>query len=221
MNNEIKLDLQRGSRIGLGEAIFCSHKSYSQLCDIIESLQAAQQSTLFTRLEKNIFERLAQHYPGVLKYDEVAKTAVFGEMTQNATVGEIAIVTAGSSDVSVAKEALSTLAFFGQSATEIHDVGVAGLWRLLERLDTIKSHRIVICLAGMDAALPTVLGGLIGSLIIAVPTSVGYGMAQAGQTALNALLSSCASGLVVVNINNGYGAACAAIRALGNSTSNQ
>ena len=96
----------------------------------------------------------------------------------------------------------------------ISDVGVAGLWRLTERLQDIQNHKVVICIAGMDAALPTVLGGLISSALIAVPTSVGYGMAEGGETALRSLLVSCAPGISVVNIDNGYGAACAAIRIL-------
>ncbi len=97
---------------------------------------------------------------------------------------------------------------------EIHDVGVAGLWRITERLDELKTCKIIICVAGMDAALPTVLGGLVSSVLIAVPTSVGYGMAKNGETALRSLLVSCAPGITVTNIDNGYGAACAAIRIL-------
>ena len=106
------------------------------------------------------------------------------------------------------------MAFSGVASSLFIDVGVAGLWRLMGRIDAISKFPIVIAVAGMDAALPTVLGGLIPGLIIAVPTSVGYGVAAGGRTALNALLASCASGIAVVNIDNGYGAACAALRAL-------
>jgi NCAIR mutase (PurE)-related protein len=124
-------------------------------------------------------------------------------------------VTAGTSDVPVAREAVRTLRFEGFAAEEIVDVGVAGLWRLLRRVEDLQRFPVVIVAAGMDAALPSVVGGLVGGLVIAVPTSVGYGVAAGGQTALNAILASCAPGIVTVNIDNGYGAACAAMRALG------
>jgi len=134
--------------------------------------------------------------------------------TPNNRVTSVAVVSGGSSDVPVASEVVETLGFYGISSLTINDVGVAGLWRLTERLDEIRAHKIVICIAGMDAALPTVLGGLISSAIIAVPTSVGYGMAKDGETALRSLLVSCSPGICVVNIDNGYGAACAAVRML-------
>ena len=124
------------------------------------------------------------------------------------------VLSAGSSDVPVAREAIRTLAYFGVGARPIFDVGVAGIWRLLERVEEIRQFPIAIVVAGMDAALPSVLGGLYPGLIIAVPTSVGYGVASGGTTALNAILASCASGIVTVNIDNGYGAACAAMRVL-------
>ena len=124
--------------------------------------------------------------------------------------------TGGRADLPVAREAARTLTFYGYDALEIHDVGVAGLWRITERLDELRKCKIVICLAGMDAALPTVLGGLIHGVLIAVPTSVGYGMVKGGETALRSLLVSCAQGITVTNIDNGFGAACAAIRILNN-----
>jgi NCAIR mutase (PurE)-related protein len=125
---------------------------------------------------------------------------------------EIAVVTAGTSDVPVALEATRTLRFYGHEALAINDVGVAGIWRLFERLDSLKKMSVIIVAAGMDGALPSVIAGLVGGCVIAVPTSVGYGVADGGKTALNAALASCAPGLVVVNIDNGYGAACAALR---------
>jgi NCAIR mutase (PurE)-related protein len=127
---------------------------------------------------------------------------------------EIAIVTAGTSDVPVAREALRTLRYNGMNATTVFDVGVAGIWRLLDRIEEIRQFPVLIVSAGMDAALPTVLGGLYDGLIIAVPTSVGYGVATGGTTALNSILASCAPGVVTVNIDNGYGAACAALKTL-------
>jgi NCAIR mutase (PurE)-related protein len=129
----------------------------------------------------------------------------------------VAIVAGGTSDARVAREASRTLAFEGEEATLVVDVGVAGLWRLMERIDEIRRHRVVIAVAGMEGALFSVLGGLVASPVVAVPTSVGYGVGAGGQTALNAALASCASGLTVVNIDNGFGAAHAALRILGDS----
>jgi pyridinium-3,5-biscarboxylic acid mononucleotide synthase len=124
------------------------------------------------------------------------------------------VIAAGTSDVYVSREAARTLRYYGQPNVEITDVGVAGLWRLLERIEEIRRMPVVIAVAGMDAALPTVLGGLVPSVVIGVPTSVGYGVASGGEAALRAMLASCAPGLVVMNIDNGYGAACAALRIL-------
>src|SRR5262249_55878461 len=125
------------------------------------------------------------------------------------------VVGAGTSDMRICREAVRTLRYHGESASEIYDVGVAGLWRLLDRVPDIVRHPVVIAVAGMDAALISVLGGLVPGLVIGVPTSAGYGVARQGETALHAALASCAPGVPVVNIDNGYGAACAALRALG------
>ena len=144
-----------------------------------------------------------------------AETAVFGTRPEAASTGRVAVVCAGTSDVPVAREAVRTLAFNGEAAPLIADVGVAGLWRLTRRLDEIRATPVIIVAAGMDAALPSVLAGLVPGVVIAVPTSVGYGVAAGGRAALDAILSSCAPGLTVVNIDNGYGAACAALRLLG------
>jgi NCAIR mutase (PurE)-related protein len=126
----------------------------------------------------------------------------------------VAIVVAGTSDLFVSREAARTLAYYGVPALEVTDVGVAGLWRLLERVEEIRRMAVVLVVAGMDAALPTVVGGLVPGLVIGVPTSVGYGVATGGHSALNAILASCAPGVAAVNIDNGYGAACVALRAL-------
>ncbi len=168
---------------------------------------------LFTRLDPDQYSQLDEKFPGMIDYDEVSLTGISAACQLQSTP-RIGIVTGGSSDVRVAREASRTLAFYGDPVLKIDDVGVAGLWRLLDRVDEIRQMKVVICIAGMDAALPTVLGGLIPSSIIAVPTSVGYGMAKAGETALQSMLVSCAPGITVVNINNGYGAACAAKRIL-------
>ena len=139
---------------------------------------------------------------------------MFGRAPSVEGPARVAIVAAGTSDVPVAREALRTLAYAGIAATLVADVGVAGLWRLQRRLDEIRAHPVVICAAGKDAALPSGRGGLVPGALIAVPTSVGYGVAEGGRAALDAVLASCAPGISVCNIDNGYGAACAAMRVL-------
>ena len=214
-DNEVKLDLERHRRIGLDEAIFCSRKSDEQVEIILGQVSEQQRSCLLTHLSSEQYGRINSKYRNLLDFDEVTKTAFFNWQERPHADVQVGVVTAGSSDVPVAKEAMRTLQYFGVTTLPIFDVGVAGIWRLLDRVDEIRDLPVVIAAAGMDAALPSVLGGLYPGLLIAVPTSVGYGVAAGGQTALNSILASCASGVVTVNIDNGYGAACAAIRALG------
>jgi NCAIR mutase (PurE)-related protein len=210
--SEFVLDEVRGARLGFGEAVFCAGKSPEQIAAILDN---AHVPMLLTRLDAPRFAALPAQRRSSLDYDPVSCTAFFGEPKPSAGPAQVAIVTAGTSDVPVAREAARTLAFEGREATLIADVGVAGLWRLMGRLEDLRAMRVVIVAAGMDAALPSVIGGLIGGAIIAVPTSVGYGVAAGGHAALNAILASCAPGIATVNIDNGYGAACAALRILG------
>jgi hypothetical protein len=212
-DKEINLDFERENRTGVGEAIFCSGKSVSQLQAICDRIRNADKSMLFTQLSEDQFRSIEESYPRLLKYDPVSRTA-FHKPAPMKTEERIAVVTGGSSDIPVAREASRTLAFYGYRSLKIDDVGVAGLWRITNRLEELREKQIIICIAGMDAALPTVLGGLISAVLIAVPTSIGYGMAKEGETALRSLLVSCAPGITVVNIDNGFGAACAAIRVL-------
>ncbi len=209
---EVNLDLSRKDRIGLPEHIFCASKSIDQLHTILAQAHEKRLSLLLTRLEEPVAARLSTTY--ALEYDAISRTAAFQRTLATAKTGRVAVVCAGSSDVPVARECMKTLAFHHEEALEVVDVGVAGLHRLLARVDELKSRRVVIVVAGMDAALVSVMGGLVPGLVIAVPTSVGYGVAHHGETALQSSLASCASGVVVVNIDNGYGAACAALRAL-------
>jgi len=211
---EINLDRFRSERIGLEEAIFCAHKSDAQIRSILERLLDDNAGCLLTRLDGQVFERIGASFKSLMDYEESSNTAYFNKNVTVPVTPDVAIVTAGSSDVPVAREALRTLNYFGVGALPIFDVGIAGLWRLLDRLDDVRQFPIAIVVAGMDAALPSVLGGLYPGLIVAVPTSVGYGVAAGGTTALNSILASCASGLVTVNIDNGYGAACAVLRVL-------
>ncbi|WP_158746343.1 nickel pincer cofactor biosynthesis protein LarB [Acidisphaera sp. L21] len=212
---EFVLDEMRTTRLGFGEAMFCAGKSPAQIAAILESLRAPM---LLTRLDPGRFAALPPGQQAALDYDPVSQTAFSGAPNPSMGLAEIAVVTAGTSDVPVALEAVRTLAFQGRRAEVIADVGVAGLWRLLRRVEELRAMRVIIVAAGMDAALPSVIGGLVGGVVIAVPTSVGYGVAAGGYAALNAILASCAPGIVTVNIDNGYGAACAALRVLGQSS---
>lgn len=208
---KITHDLDRAERVGLEEAIFCEQKTPEQINAIIRD-NAHLDALLFTRLSRQKFYELSSSSQLRLQFDALSRTAIMGKAPELNGVNKIAIVSGGSSDASVVAEAEATLRYHGFGATIISDVGVAGLWRLLEKVDLIKNHPVVIAVAGMDAALPTVLGGLVPSCMIGVPTSTGYGAAENGRTALNSMLSSCSQGVTVMNIDNGFGAACAAIR---------
>jgi len=213
-------DRGRRERMGLDEAVLCASKSSSQIEHILDDAHARGTSLLLTRLEGAQLAALDAIWRERLDYDPLSCTAFLGELPELSDAApRVAVVTAGTSDVGVAREAVRTLRHAGHAAREFHDLGVAGLWRVLERVDEIAAMPVVIIAAGMDAALPSVLGGLVPGAIIAVPTSAGYGVAVGGETALRSLLASCAPGITVVNIDNGYGAACAALRILGRAAS--
>ncbi|MDA0271686.1 MAG: circadian phase modifier CpmA, partial [Proteobacteria bacterium] len=159
---DVNLDFDRERRTGLAEAVFCQGKSINQLRTICDTIVKEQKPMLFTRLSDSQHRQLEESHSGLLSYDEISKTAFF--LTGNAgTAVPVAVVSGGSSDLSVAREASRTLAFYGHEVLEIHDVGVAGLWRMTERLEELRGCKIIICVAGMDAALPTVLGGLVSA----------------------------------------------------------
>lgn len=212
-DRDIKLDLERQSRIGFDEAIFCAGKSCEQLTAILDQTDGA--TLLLTRLERSALDALPHHHRNALNYEPVSRTAYFGNIAAAQGASRIAVITAGTSDTPASREAVRTLEYYGHRSTEITDIGVAGLWRLTERVGDIRKYPVVIVAAGLDAALASVLGGLVPGVVIGLPTSTGYGVAEGGMTALRAMLVSCAPGITVVNIDNGYGAACAAIRALG------
>ncbi len=216
--NEFDLDLLRADRVGLDEALFCAGKTSAQINRIVETMAAASRPMLLTRLDEGRHGALDAGVRSLLHYDPVSRTAVLGARRELRAAARVAVVCAGTSDLPVSREAVRTLEYYGETVSEFNDVGVAGLHRLLSRLEDIRAHEVVIAVAGMDAALVSVLGGLVRSVVIAVPTSVGYGAARGGETALAASLASCAAGVVVVNIDNGFGAACAAMRIL-NATS--
>ncbi len=207
-------DYDRTHRIGMPEAIFCEGKDPASLDALLGELAGRRdRPVLFTRLYPAQFERLNPELSGLLDYDPLSGTGILhGSLKPRG--GSIAIVAAGTSDLRVSQEAARTLTFMGFSPTIVVDVGVAGVWRLLDRIEDIRRHQVVIVVAGMDAALASVMGGLVGTCVIGVPTSVGYGVAAGGHTALNAMLASCGQGVVVTNIDNGFGGACAAARIL-------
>ena len=209
---EFTFDYERRARIGLDEAVFCAGKSVAQIAAIIEAVQTRVGGLLLTRLDGDKFAALSAEQRAALDYDPVSRTAVLGGPRPSQPGPAVAIVMAGTSDVPMGREAARTLAFNGQRHEAYTDIGVAGLWRLLDRLDEIRKCPVVIVVAGMDAALMSVLGGLVPAALIGLPTSVGYGVAAGGTTALHAGLASCAPGLAMMNIDNGYGAACAAVR---------
>ncbi len=210
MTDEVVLDFGRQERIGMEEAVYCAGKSAEQIVAILDLASAKGAPLLLTRLDPGKFAALTRQ--DQIDYCPVSRTAFFGQLRPLVGPAQVAIVAAGTSDVPVAREAERTLRYHGHASSLFLDIGVAGLWRLTERLPDLRAHPIAIVAAGMDAALPSVLGGLLSGPIIAVPTSVGYGVAEGGHTALNAVLASCAPGVLVVNIDNGYGAASAALR---------
>jgi pyridinium-3,5-biscarboxylic acid mononucleotide synthase len=213
-SDDVVLDLQRPQRIGFDEAILCQGKSTEQLVTILEQAEAKGAPLLLTRLARAQLEALPARWRQALDHEPVSRTAYLGPLRPLAGASRVAVVAAGTSDAFVTREVERTLTYLGYPCTLVQDVGVAGLWRLLERLEHIRAHPVVVAVAGLDAALPTVLGGLVGSVLIAVPVSTGYGVAEGGRAALHAILSSCAPGVVTLNIDNGYGAACAAVRVL-------
>jgi NCAIR mutase (PurE)-related protein len=215
VTTEFRLDWQRAARTGTSEAVLCEPKTAAQIDAIVAHAIALGRRLLLTRLDAAKHAGLGAPVRDALDYDAPSHTAVLGGPAAAARAGRIAIVAGGTSDVRVAREAARTLAFEGENATLVVDVGVAGLWRLMERIEEIRGHRVIIAVAGMEGALFSVLTGLVACPVLAVPTSVGYGVGAGGQTALNAALASCASGLAVVNIDNGFGAAHAALRILG------
>ena len=212
MEHGILFDHARTARIGLPEAVFCEGKPFEALCELMTHFRRGSgRPVLFTRLEEPVFARLPREVRDDFDYHPLSRTA-FGEALPPRPRGRVAVVSAGTADGFVTWEAARTLQYLGIEHRVFEDCGVAGLWRLAERLDEINSFDAVIVVAGLDAALASVLGGLTPKPVFGVPTSVGYGMAKGGDSALSSMLCSCAPGVGVLNIDNGYGAACAAAR---------
>jgi pyridinium-3,5-biscarboxylic acid mononucleotide synthase len=200
-----KIDNQREMRVGYPEVIYCQGKTVEQVKKIVEFMNTKNNNILGTRATKEMYEAVKEICPEA-EYSELAKTITVKKKELELPETYIAVVTAGTSDIPVAEEAAITAEILGNKVERIFDVGVAGIHRLFNRLDLIRGAKVVIVIAGMEGALASVVGGLVDKPVIAVPTSIGYGANFGGLSALLCMLNSCASGVSVVNIDNGFGA---------------
>ena len=200
-----KVDMHRGLRQGVPEIIYGAGKTKEQILGIARTmLSNGQKTVLVTRLSEDAAEFISAELP--IDYNPLARTGVIGVMPEPSGKGKVVVATGGTSDMPVAEEAAVTAEVLGNSVTRLYDVGVSGIHRLLSHMEDIMSARVIVAVAGMEGALPSVIGGLADCPVIAVPTSVGYGASLGGIAALLSMLNSCASGVSVVNIDNGFGA---------------
>ncbi|MDR2774452.1 MAG: nickel pincer cofactor biosynthesis protein LarB [Tannerella sp.] len=201
------IDHHRRIRNGCPEVIYCAGKTVAQIEGIVENMLAHDNNILATRVPEEAAQAILKRYPEA-EWCPSARTIVIRcRPVEKTGGGKILVVTAGTSDIPIADEAVVTAEFLGNEVERLCDVGVAGLHRLLSRLDVIASANVIVVIAGMEGALASVIGGLTDKPVIAVPTSVGYGASFGGVSALLAMLNSCANGIAVVNIDNGFGAA--------------
>ena len=198
-----KLDTHREVRSGFPEVIYCSGKPDEYLVNIYQKMLEANGEAFGTRADEHQYELVKQAIPEIT-YDPVSR--ILKKEKEKEHVGKVAVCCAGTADVPVAEEAAQTAEYFGSNVVRLYDVGVSGLHRLLSRLDDVQDANCVIAIAGMEGALASVIGGLVRNPVIAVPTSVGYGASMHGLSALLTMINSCANGVAVVNIDNGYGA---------------
>lgn len=204
-----KIDNHRELRVGYPEVIYCEGKTVEQVKNIIEFMLTKENNILATRANEKMYEAVKAVCPEA-KYNPLGRTITFRMREEVLTDSYIAIVAAGTSDMPVVEEAAETAILLGNRVEKIMDVGVAGIHRLFSKIDIIRGAKVVIVVAGMEGALASVIGGLVDKPVIAVPTSVGYGANFGGLAALLSMLNSCASGITVVNIDNGFGAAYSA-----------
>ncbi len=207
-------DWDRATRTGVPEAVFCAPKTPAQIAAILDAAVGHGARLLLTRLDPAQHDALPAALRGRLDFDPFSRTAILGGPHPETPVEGVLIVAAGTADLGPAQEAARTLAFHGYAAPLVADVGVAGLWRLTGQIERLRTARVLIVAAGMEGALFSVVAGLVAAPVIALPTAVGYGVAAGGIVALHAALSSCAPGVMVVNIDNGFGAAVAALKIL-------
>lgn len=212
MRDDVVLDFGRGERVGVPEIIYGESKSAEQIAGILAAFAAREEACLVTRVSAEKAEGLAG------AYDPVGRTLLFSDDAEGGGAsklrGNVTLVSAGTSDAPVVAEAQAVCRFIGLGTVVIQDVGVAGIHRLLERKADLDKADVILCFAGFEGALPSVVAGLVRAPVIGVPCSVGYGVAEGGKAALHAMLASCAGGLLTVNIDNGCGAALAAGRIL-------
>ncbi len=212
MTFDIRFDFQRRERLGLIEAIWGQDKSIDQLKRVSESVLSQNEVVFITRINSEKANYLLDLHDDARFYEEANCLIIGKNQNKINTNKKVAIIAGGSSDLSVTLEAQLALEIYGLNCQSFIDVGVAGLHRLMGQLEEIDKYDVLIVCAGMEGALATVVGGLLPQPIIAVPVSVGYGVSKNGETALNSMLSSCSPGIAVMNIDNGYGAAMAALR---------
>lgn len=199
-----KIDSHRHIRSGFAEVVYCQGKADPHLLGIYERILKDEGEVLGTRASQHQADIIMDKFPQVT-YDEISHILKY-EKPDKKRIGKIAVCTAGTADIAVAEEAAQTAEFFGSNVERIYDVGVSGIHRLLSKLELVQSANCVVAVAGMEGALASVIGGLVDKPVIAVPTSVGYGANFGGVSALLTMLNSCANGIAVVNIDNGYGA---------------
>lgn len=206
-----KIDNHRAIRVGYPEVIYCAGKTPEQVRDIIQFMLTKDNNILATRADEKVYDLIKELCPDA-NYNRLGRTITIKKREEPLTDSYVAIVCAGTSDLPVVEEAAETAVMLGNRVEKIVDVGVAGIHRLLSKLDLIRGAKVVIVVAGMEGALASVIGGLVDKPVIAVPTSVGYGANFGGLSALLSMLNSCAGGISVVNIDNGFGAAyCASM----------
>lgn len=211
--SNFNIDHDRKDRIGFPEVVYGAEKSIGDLTKILEHFVANKKNVLVTKLQNKKAKTLLKSYPEA-ECDLEAGIFILEPLKKIKGNAEVAIISAGTSDIHVVNEAFHSLNFMGVKAKKFKDIGVAGIHRLLDRVEELRKFKVLIVVAGFEGALPTVVGGLLPQPVIAVPAAVGYGVSKGGKTALNSMLASCANGITVVNINNGYGAAMAAVRIL-------
>ena len=205
----VKIDHHRTLRQGFPEVIFASGKSPEQVETIVAKMMAKRHNILITRGHQELYKRVRKVAPKA-KFHSLSRAITIEHERKNRGRGTILVVSAGTADIPVAEEALVTAKIMGNRVKAVYDVGVAGLHRLLDQMRVLRNARAIICVAGMEGALPSVVGGLVGVPVIAVPTSIGYGASFEGLAALLGMLNSCSPNVAVVNIDNGFGAGCLA-----------
>lgn len=216
MSKNFNIDHSREDRLGFQEIVYGASKSVEQLKSIITDYNSKNKNVLCTKVQNEKAEILINELQNVF-YDKISQILLVGSFPSKLKKKKVAILSGGTSDQYLVDEIYFTLKYFGIDAEKFQDIGVAGVHRLMGNVEKLKLFNVLIVVAGFEGALPTVVGGILPQPIIAVPASIGYGVSEGGRTALNSMLSSCANGITVVNIDNGYGAAMAAIRILNNS----